>query len=143
MTFEEVLQGMEGLSTERKIEAAVDSYMKLVPLLKDFDPVGGGLVLFNVILSAAASADGVVSEAERELIGALYAAMDVELNDEEITALVKACNDTNAVKLVKGFASLLTEEQMETLMTFLAAIFSIDERVTREEYAMLNLVGEA
>ena len=137
MTFDEMMQGLVNLSTKEKINLAITSYMELLPVLKQYDPDTKGAALACAIIGTAAAADGQLSNDEAAFIGGLFSAMNINMSDNEIFAFVKVHANKSAYDVVKALSNSMNTEQRSHLITLVAAICAMDDKISREECAYI------
>ena len=139
MGFNEIMQDLVNRDDEFKIKLAVDCYADLLPVFKQFDPDTDGMIITYAILATTAAADRQLSEKEFMFIDGLLDAAGAPLSHEEIVDLVvSAANDENAYGIVKEVRDHLDDEGVNTLVNLIAAICSIDDRISPDEVALIK-----
>ncbi|MBR6380835.1 MAG: helix-turn-helix domain-containing protein [Lachnospiraceae bacterium] len=139
MDFREMLQDLVNQDDETKINIAAKCYAELLPTFKKLDPDSDGMMITYALLSTTAAADGELTAAEFRFIDALLEARGVSLSQEQIVQLVgKAAGNRTAYSLVREIRDQLNDDGMVILINFLAALCSIDDRISKEEIAFLE-----
>ena len=138
-SFDEILQEIVNLDDEDKVKMAVDCYIDLLPRLAELDSEHCGLFLTYAILGTVCVADGVLSQAEFEFVDGLLSAIGIEKTRGEIIDIIsKAADDDTIIELVTALPEYLDDEQTNTLANFVAAISSLDDRISSEEVAFIK-----
>lgn len=137
-TFRETLQGLVNMSEEGKIRCAVESYVSLLPKLREYDEESNGAILFLSIVSTAVAADGTFSAKEKMLVSALFKAQGLEMSDQEMVGLVKNASGQKGYELIQSLSKVLDGESRANLVLFIASICAIDDTISKEEIAYLE-----
>ncbi len=139
MTFEEMLQDLVNQDDEFKTRLAVECYVDLLPTFQKIDPKTNGMIVTYAILATTAAADGKLTKAEFDFIDGLLAVTGHETSEEDIIELVTAAaEDETAYGIVKEVRESLNDEGAERLINLIAAICSIDDRISSEEVAYIK-----
>jgi len=146
MSYDDLIQRIMSLSIEQKLHIAIDCYEKLQPIMQKSDPIDNGKGLFSIILGTAASVDDCNLSIEKSaFISAFYASvLGIRMDEADLNAFVKTCQDmySNTLKIVKDFTDILDLQLIKDLIVFLAVFFSIDNKITKKEYAFLKSLTE-
>ena len=141
MSYDNLIQIIDSLSIEQKLHVAIDCYENLRPIMQKCDPIDNGQGLFSIILGTAASVDDCYLSIEKSaFVSAFYSSvMGIRMDEADLNAFVKTCQDmhTDTLKLVKEVVDILDEKLIKDLIVFLAVFFSIDNKITKKEYAFL------
>ena len=143
MTFRDILQNIVNYSTEQKISMAVECYASLLPTLASIDKDTNGLVLLTSIFGTAVAADGQVTPEEAAFISAMLKALKINVSYDDVIKLIKNSSSVQDYELIHTLAGALNSKQKADLVTFVACICSIDDRISKEEYAYLSLLMDA
>ena len=139
MTFEEMLQDLVNQDDEFKTRLAVECYVDLLPTFQKIDPKTNGMIVTYAILATTVAADGKLTKAEFDFIDGLLAVTGHETSEEDIIELVTAAaEDETAYEIVKEVRESLNDEGAERLINLIAAICSIDDRISSEEVAYIR-----
>jgi len=137
MDFKETLQQIVNLPTEAKVKMAVESYVKLLPVLQAIDKDNNGAGLIVAVIATAVGADGKVTKEERAFVQALFKAHKVELSDADVDKMVKNYTGDDWRGLVSKLAGILNPESKAHLALLCAAICAIDNTISKDEVAFL------
>ncbi len=140
MTFEEMLQDLVNQDDEFKVQLAAKCFMELLPTLRAIDPEHNGMTMVYSILGTAAAVDGELSEKEMYLLSAMFkAAHQTEYSADEVYEICETCaGSENVYNMVRRIADALPSDQFASLINMLAAICSIDDKISSGEYAFLK-----
>ena len=142
-TFDELLQDLVNQDVEAKIALAVECYTDLLPTFQKLDPETDGMIITYAILATTVAADGELTEAEFDFIDGLLTVTGHETSHEDIVNLVvAAAEDQRAYDIVRAVRDNLNEEGFARLISLIAAICSIDDRITVGEVAYLRSLLE-
>ena len=141
MKYTNLIQIIAGLGIEQKIHIAIDCYENLQPIMQKCDPIDNGNGLFSIIIGTAASIDNCYLSIEKSaFVSSFYSSvLGIRMDEADLRAFVKTCHDlhSNTLKIVKEVANILDERQIKDLIVFLTVFFSIDNKISKEEYAFL------
>ena len=139
MTFEQMLQDLVNQDDDFKTRLAVECYVDLLPTFQKFDPKTDGMIITYAILATTAAADGELTQAEFDFIDGLLAVTGHETSEEDIINLVEAAaEDSTAYEIVKEVKDNLNDEGVSRLINLIAAICSIDDRISVGEIEYLK-----
>ncbi len=137
-SFDELLQDLVNKSDEEKLDIAIDSYRDLLPVLQEIDPETDGIFMTMVIMGVAAGADGKLTVGEERFIRALMEVSGVPMTEEKILAIVKNGTNEEAYDVVRALRDRLNTSGAGSLISFIAAICSMDDTISREEVALIR-----
>ncbi len=140
LSFDQLLQDLVNKDDEEKIAIAVDAYKDLLPVLTALDPKTNGIFMTMLLLGVTAGADGKLTVGEARFIHALMEARGVQMTDEKILAIVENANHEEAYDILRELRGRLTDDGVASLFTFIAAICSMDDTISREEIALLKAI---
>ncbi len=135
--FEDMLQNIVNLSSEDKIQMALDSMIEMGPTFKKLDPKGSGNVIVYTLIGTAVAADGKLSQGEYNFLTALFESLDIKMSDDELIALIKATSSKEAYDFINSLKSYLTNDGIVNIVKIVAALCSIDDRISKEEAAYI------
>ena len=135
-TFNELLQHYVNLDYSELVGIAKKAMVDLLPACKAVDKDHNGMMMLTSIMLTAIGADGVLTDLERTF---LRDVMDVD--DETVSKFIKLY-DSRMVSLVDEFADKLNKDVKVNVMTLVLCIASIDEKISREETALLRKLLE-
>lgn len=137
--LEKVLQDLVNRDDEFKIDLAVDCFAELYPTMKVLDPDHAGMYIVYTILGTTVAADGKLTQAEYAFIKALLSGVGLEHSEEEILDMVQTCaGNRDAYQMIKDVRDRLTPEGVNTLVNLVAAICSIDDRISADEVTYIK-----
>ncbi|MBQ3330448.1 MAG: hypothetical protein IJG87_04625 [Ruminococcus sp.] len=136
--FKAALQDIVNLSVEDKLNLAFSSIKGLVPeISKHFDDKQAGIVIIS-IFSTAVAADGKLSKEEYALVKTFLKTCEIEMDDETMVNMIKDLSSKEAYAAVLSLSQMLSSEGQAYLVTLVAAICSIDDRIDPNEVAFLT-----
>ena len=132
------LQQIVDLSTEIKIGLALDSFKKLIPEIKKYfdDRQTVGLIL--AIFASSVAADGKISGEEFALVKSFFMAMEIDMADEDIVKMLADIAKDGAYDAIKKLNQVLSAEGRAYLVSLVAAICAIDDRIAPQEVSYLS-----
>ncbi len=131
-TFEELLQHYVNLDYEDLLATAKKAIVELLPVCKEVDKDNDGFMMLTSIMLTAIGADGVLTNLERTF---LKDALNVD--DDTVSKFIKLY-DSRMVELVDQFADKISQEVKVNVLTLVLCIASVDEKISREETAILR-----
>lgn len=131
-TFEELLQHYVNLDYEDLLATARKAIVELLPVCKEVDKDNDGFMMLTSIMLTAIGADGVLTNLERTF---LKDALNVD--DDTVSKFIKLY-DSRMVELVDQFADKISQEVKVNVLTLVLCIASVDEKISREETAILR-----
>ncbi len=131
-TFEELLQHYVNLDYEDLLATAKKAIVELLPVCKEVDKDNNGFMMLTSIMLTAIGADGVLTNLERTF---LKDALGVD--DDTVSKFIKLY-DSRMVELVDQFADKISHEVKVNVLTLVLCIASVDEKISREETAILR-----
>ncbi|MBQ3290831.1 MAG: hypothetical protein IJH43_00470 [Mogibacterium sp.] len=138
MGFNDVLQDLVNSSDEEKLGIAFEAYKNLKPALIILDPRNNGLFLTSAIFGVAIAQDGNLNSAEAAMMSAFLMTEGINASMDEITEMCVKSADPEIYTLVRDLAQALPVSARSDLITLVAAICSIDDRISRDELRFLN-----
>ena len=139
--FDEALQKIVNMSDEEKIDMACDSYAKIFPVCKQIDPEYSGAMVVCQIFGTAAAADGKLSDKENALLKAMFNAQGAEMDDNDIMNIMRKI-DGNSYSFIEQLAKQLKDEYRFALVSLIAAICAIDDRIAADEVGFIRSLLE-
>lgn len=138
--FREQLQKIVNLTDDEKIGLALESIRELAPEIRrysDDDSKVTGTII--AIFATSIAADGKLNAQELALIHAFLDTAGIEIKDvDELVALIRACSTNEAYDLVRTLNKILSVDGQASLITLVAAICAIDDKIESNEVAYLN-----
>ena len=136
-SLNDLLQTMVNWPQEKKISAAVDSFVSLMPTLAKYDQKTKGLTLLMGVLSATVCADGKLHSTEFAMVASILEVSGLKLSQDEVLDLIKKFNKQESYEMIKSMAKVLNTEDKASLITLVAAICSMDDKFSKEEVALI------
>ncbi|MCR5734168.1 MAG: hypothetical protein K6G22_06130, partial [Lachnospiraceae bacterium] len=85
------------------------------------------------------AADGKLTEREFEFVNGLLDAAGKHTSEDVLIDLIQsAANDEGAYEIVKEVRDHLNDDGVNTLLNFIAAVCSIDDRISAEEVSLIK-----
>lgn len=138
-----VLQQIVNLSDSDKISLALDSIKDIAPELKaNFSDEKCSEIIIAVI-STAAAADGKLSVQEFALVKSFLEAGGLELEQEKIVRMIADFSQKEAYQMVHALNRILSSDGQASLITLVAAVCAIDDKIDSNEIAYLSDLFEA
>ncbi len=140
MSFNETMQDIVNLSTEEKVQACAKSYFALRDIFEQIDPETHGMVVLYALLGTTVISDGKLSEEEYTFMDGMLSAIGQERSHDEIMELVKlaADNPDGAYGVVKFVRNQLDDDGITDLVTFVACLCAIDDRIAANEVNLIK-----
>ena len=135
MNLGDLLQSIVNMSTKDKM--AVSSYAELLPILGEIDEESQGARLVFSILGATVGADGQITPAERQFCVGLFNAQGIDMTESALTNALRRYSGANWRDLVVELAGALSSKQKTNLVSLVAAICAIDDKISKEEVSFL------
>ena len=132
------LQQIVDLSTEDKIGLALDSFKNLIPEIKKYFDDKQTSVLVLTIFASSVAADGKISREEFALVKSFFMALEIEMSDEDIVKMIADIATSGAYDAVKKLNTLLSPEGKAYLVSLVAAICAIDNKIAPQEVSYLE-----
>ena len=132
------LQDIVNLSVEDKLGLAFTSIKGLVPeISKHFTNEQASIVIVS-IFSTAVAADGKLSKEEYALVKAFLQTFDIDMDDDTLMNMIKDLSTKEAYAAVLSLSKILSTEGQAYLVSLVAAICAIDDRIEPSEVAFLS-----
>lgn len=139
----EALQELVNLSLEEKLEDAGKYFAAIWPELRRLDPEYDGKILLYYILGTAAGADGGLTEDEAAMVNAVMSAIDVEWDVEDTVKMMRNVANNDGYETVKNLVRAFNPDLTSDLISFIATICAIDDRVKASEQQFIIDLVEA
>ena len=138
--FEQAMIDLIDTDDDTKIELAAESYAKLIPFFRNFDKEHNGLVAILAALLVPAMADGELSQKEFTLIQALLKASGERVSHEDIIYFAQQTLKDYATPadVLMMIREHLNDEGASILIQLVAAVCSIDDKLYKNELALLE-----
>ena len=140
MGFNETMQAIVNLDTEEKIHMAADAFFNLQPVFEHFDPKNKGMEIIYALIGTTVVADGKLTEQEFAFVKGMLEAIHMELTEEQIISLCEYTLNTQrqAYMIVKELSEQLNDDGVTELITFIAALCAIDDRIDPNEVKLIK-----
>ena len=139
--MEKAMQDLVNLSTEEKLDQAAEYFSAIWPELRRLDPEYDGKILLYYILGTAVGADGQLTESEAALMNAVMDAVDVEWSVDDTIKMMENVADRDGYDTVKKLVHAFDEDLQADLISFIAVICAIDDRIkVSEQSFILDLI---
>ncbi len=140
MGFNDTLQQIVNMDTEEKIHLAADSFFTLQPVFEAVDPEYKGMTIVYALLGTVLVADEQLSPEELGFAKGMLSAIGEERSDDEIVSLCEYTAKTygQAYEIIRSFREKLTDDGVTELITFVAALCSIDDRISADEVKLIK-----
>ena len=140
MGFNDTLQQIVNMDTEEKIHLAADSFFTLQPAFEAVDPEYKGMTIVYALLGTVLVADEELSPEELGFAKGMLSAIGEERSDDEIVSLCEYTAKTygQAYDIIRSFREKLTDDGVTELITFVAALCSIDDRISADEVKLIK-----
>ena len=140
MGFNDTLQQIVNMDTEEKIHLAADSFFTLQPAFEAVDPEYKGMTIVYALLGTVLVADEELSPEELGFAKGMLSAIGEEHSDDEIVSLCEYTAKTygQAYEIIRSFREKLTDDGVTELITFVAALCSIDDRISADEVKLIK-----
>lgn len=137
-SFRNVLQKIVNESDENKAMMISRSLSDLMPIFRKIDDDTDGAAIVFGIMSGAVGADGKLSGSEVAVVSAVMKALGVSWSTREIVDMITGSNLNQAKKLLVRLSGVLGPEEKASLITMVAAVCAIDDRISHEEVDLLE-----
>lgn len=136
--LKEALQQIVNLPTEERIALSFTAMKGLVPEInKLFDKDRIPVIILS-IFSTSVAADGKLSKEEYALVKAFLQAFEINMDDETLMKMIKDLSSKEAYMAVLSLSKILSVEGQANLVSLVAAICAIDDRIETSEVAYLS-----
>ena len=132
------LQKIVNLSTEDKVGLAFAAIKALTPEIREHFTDEEASVAIAAIFSTAAVADGKLSDEEYALIKTFFQAFEIDMDDDTLTELIVDLSAKEAYAAVLSLNDMLSKEGKTYLISLVAAICAIDDRIEPTEVMFLS-----
>ncbi len=135
--FKKAIDEIGELTVEQKVDIVISGLGKLSPVLAQYDEKTKGGIFVYAILSTSIAADGKLTPNELALFEGFNEALGLNNTTEQNVAMLKEFSDNDSYKIVTQLKGVLNAEQTALLCQVAAAICTIDNNLTRGEFAFL------
>ena len=131
----ELIQYIEALPLQDKINIVTYDFSALWPTLQKKDPASNGRNLALTIIASAVSADGKLTTGEVALIKAVFNVIGIKTpaTDKEILDFIVKFAGIDSFNTVKALGDTMTEEERERLVSAVIIISAADGEVSEHE----------
>ena len=141
--FKEVLQRIVNMPFEDKIGLALTAIKNLAPeLTKRFDK-DKATILILTIFSTSVAADGKLTKEEFVLVKAFLSAAGAEIPDEKLVEMLADLSGNDAYTAINALSKGLSVDGQANLVSLVAAVCAIDDRINPSEVAFLSDIYNA
>jgi uncharacterized tellurite resistance protein B-like protein len=134
----EALQQIVNLSEEDKIRLAFDSMKGLAPEITKIVESGNIAVAILSIFATSVAADGKLTGEEYSLVHAFLKLLKIEMDDEKMVAMIKDLSSDEAYRAVLSLSKVLSEQGQAYLVSLVAVICAIDDRIDSSEIKYIS-----
>ncbi len=140
MSFDETLQKIVNMDTEEKIHLAADAFFTLQPAFEAVAPEYKGMTIVYALLGTVLVADEKLTAEELGFAKGMLSAISEDHSDEEIVRLCEYTAKTygQAYEIIRSFRDKLTDDGVTELITFVAALCAIDDRISSDEVKLIK-----
>ena len=134
----EALQQIVNLSEDDKIRLAFDSMKGLAPeITKIVESVNIAVAILSIFATSVA-ADGKLTGEEYSLVHAFLKLFKIEMDDEKMVAMIKDLSSDEAYRAVLSLSKVLSEQGQAYLVSLVAVICAIDDRIDSSEITFIS-----
>ena len=134
----EALQQIVNLSEDDKIRLAFDSMKGLAPEITKIVESGNIAVAILSIFATSVAADGKLTGGEYSLVHAFLKLFKIEMDDEKMLAMLKDLSSDEAYRAVLSLSKILSEQGQAYLVSLVAVICAIDDRIDSSEITFIS-----
>lgn len=134
----EALQQIVNLSEDDKIRLAFDSMKGLAPEITKIVESGNIAVAILSIFATSVAADGKLTGEEYSLVHAFLKLFKIEMDDEKMVAMIKDLSSDEAYRAVLSLSKVLSEQGQAYLVSLVAVICAIDDRIDSSEITFIS-----
>ncbi len=133
MGLNEILQDYVNLSYEELLGVASHAAKTVVPFFNNAVEDGNGAIFTISFIGTCLAADGQLSALEKKFVCDLFG-----LDAQTVEGIVASIN-SEIVRIVdEVFDSIPTDEVKAALLSFCLCFLAVDERISREEVALIQ-----
>ena len=133
MGLNEILQDYVNLSYEELLGVASHAAKTVVPFFNNAVEDGNGAIFTISFIGTCLASDGQLSALEKKFVCDLFG-----LDAQTVEGIVASIN-SEIVRIVdEVFDSIPTDEVKAALLSFCLCFLAVDERITREEVALIQ-----
>ena len=139
--FDDTLQRIVNMDDGEKMALAASSFRDVYPAMCRFDdePDADGHYIFTIILAGVLAADGKFNEYELGMAAGIMKAVGYVFSSDELAnILAKILKGLDVYKIIGNFNNTLDEDENVAFVTLVATICSIDDRISKEEVALIR-----
>lgn len=134
----EALQQIVNLSEEDKLRLAFDSMKGLAPEITKIVESDNIAVAILSIFATSVAADGKLTGEEYSLVNAFLKLFKIEMDDEKMVAMLKDLSSDEAYRAVLSLSKVLSEQGQAYLVSLVAVICAIDDRIDSSEIKYIS-----
>lgn len=135
-SFNELMQKYVNADYDTLVHLAQTALNNLLPACKAVDKDNDGLFLATSIILTAIAADGYLTGLEKKFLG------DALGQNEETVQKFISLYDSRMVEMVNAFADSINDDIKADVMMLITAICAVDEKISREETALIRKILE-
>lgn len=136
VSFNELMQKYVNTDYEDLKTIAQKALVEIMPACEKVDPENKGMVMITGLILAAVSADGVLTKLEKQFLGDILGQ-----SGETIDKLVTLYCGKEAA-LADQFVDNLGVDVKVNTVTLIACIAAVDEKIARDETALIHKLIE-
>ena len=134
----EALQQIVNLSEDDKLRLAFDSMKGLAPEITKVVESDNIAVAILSIFATSVAADGKLTGEEYSLVHAFLKLFKIEMDDEKMVAMLKDLSSDEAYRAVLSLSKILSEQGQAYLVSLVAVICAIDDRIDSSEITFIS-----
>lgn len=134
----EALQQIVNLSEDDKLRLAFDSMKGLAPEITKIVESDNIAVAILSIFATSVAADGKLTGEEYSLVHAFLKMFKIEMDDERMVAMLKDLSSDEAYRAVLSLSKVLSEQGQAYLVSLVAVICAIDDRIDSSEIKYIS-----
>ena len=133
MTFNEVLQGYVNLSYQELLQTAHQAAQKVIPFFNSVVEDGNGAIFTISFIGACLASDGQLSSLEKQFVCDLFG-----VDAATVEGIFKGTNAEIVHIVDQVFDTVSDQEVKVALLSFCLCFLAVDERISREEVALIQ-----
>lgn len=137
MTFNELMQKYVNTDYETLVKIAQEGAARVLPACQKVDTENNGCLMFTAIILSAIAADGVLTKLEKQMLRDVLG-----MDDSTIQKLI-SMYDSNMPALVDHFADNMGTDLKADTLLLVTAFAAVDEKISREETALIRKLIES
>ena len=140
-TFNELLQDLVNKSDEEKMSLIASNFKDIYPKLIKFDdePDSDGHYTTMIILACAVCADGELDQFEAAVVSSIMGAIGYDIPESKLADIMRGITkELSIYEVMADFMDTLNTDERASLCVLVAAICAIDDKLTKNEVALIR-----